>query len=344
MKSVYVSDLHDGDSVDELFLVVSKSTGATRAGAPFIKCNLSDKTGAIQAVKWDATPEEIESFSEADYIKVRGKVGSFNGQPQLRIDSFYKYIDEVDSSDFLPVTHYSTDEMLTEFRRLIDKVKNPQLRQLLACFFDDERTMHSFKEAPAAIRVHHAYLGGLLEHTLNVVKTCDLLSTIYTDVDRDILLTAASLHDIGKLQEYDWSSAFRFTDTGHFVGHVVGGAMMVKEAADSIEGFDPLLNLAMQHAILSHHGLKEYGSPKQPKSLEAMIVHFADELDADAAMYHNALADASNDNDSSLFTKKHFFLDRPLFKGMPQPDDASNKEFDSDLFSAERGIDPFADD
>jgi 3'-5' exoribonuclease len=344
MKSHYVSDLREGNKIEEVFLVTSKTIGNTRAGAHFLKMKLSDKTGTMDAVKWNATQSELSGVSEMDFIHTRGTVGDYNGQMQLTVDSFRKHTGEVDPSDFLATTCRDVDEMFAELRGIVDEVKNPRLSRLLASFFDDEQTSKLFREAPAATKVHHACIGGLLEHTLNVVKSCAALAGIYADADRDLLLTAAALHDIGKIQEYDWSIALKFTEAGHFVGHVVGGAMMVKEAADRIEGFDPLLNLALQHAILAHHGHKEFGSPKQPKSLEAMIVHVADELDADAAMYRNALADSVRDGDLGLFTKRHFFLDRPLFKGIPKSDEPAEPGFDSDLFAAETDYDPFGEE
>ncbi len=343
MKSRYISDLREGDIIEDVFLVSSKAVGNTRTGDPYMKLSLSDKSGSINAVKWGATQSEIESIAEMEYVTARGSVGSYHGQLQLRIDSIQKPSTQIDPSDFLPVSQKSGDEMFEELMSILDEVKNPQLRALLETFFEDEQITTKFKEAPAAIKVHHAYLGGLLEHTLNVVKSCALLAAVYPEVNRDILLTAAALHDIGKMEEYEWKPAFRFTDAGHFVGHVVGGAMMVKEAADRIDGFDEVLNLALQHAILSHHGHKEYGSPKLPKSLEAMIVHTADELDADAAMYRTAVEDAADDNDSSLFTKRHFFLERPLFKGLPTPNEPEEQSFEPGLFSAETEYDPFAD-
>ena len=347
MKRNYVANLHEGAKIEDVFLITSKSLGSTRTGLPFIKMRLTDRTGTLDAVKWNATQTELGAASEMDYISARGTVGEYNGQLQLTVDAFRRHTEKVDPSDFLAATSHDVGEMFAELRAILGEVKNPHLVRLLSAFFDDERISRLFREAPAATKVHHACIGGLLEHTLSVLKSSAALSSLYPDADRDLVLTAAALHDIGKIEEYDWSISIRFSEAGHFVGHLVGGAMMTKEAADHIEGFDPLLNLALQHAILSHHGKKEYGSPKQPKSLEAMIVHAADELDADAAMYRNAIADSARDGDVSLFTKRHFFLDRPLFKGIPKSDDPSESSesgFDSELFAAQTDRDPFADE
>lgn len=346
MKRHFVCDLREGAKVEEVFLVSSKSVGNTRSGQAFIKMKLSDRTGTIDAVKWNATQAELGEATENDFVTARGIIGEYNGQLQLTVDSFRKYLEKPDPADFLATTTHDIDAMYAELREILARVKNPHLTKLLASFFDDERINTLFREAPAATKIHHACIGGLLEHTLNVVKGSAGLSELYPEADREVVLVVAALHDIGKIEEYDWAISLRFTDAGHLVGHVVGGAMMLKEAADRIPGFDPLLSLVLQHAMLAHHGRKEYGSPKQPKSLEAMIVHAADELDAEAAMHRNAVLESERDGNTTLFTKRHFMLDRPLFKGLPQSDtlQASAPDFDSGLFAAETEYDPFAEE
>jgi len=336
--------MREGARVEDVFVVASKSVLHTKTGQPYVKMQLGDRTGVIDAVKWHATQSELGEVSDLDFIFVRGKVGDYNGQPQLTVESFHRYSEKVDPADFLPTTSRDVDGMANELREILTRVENPHVVRLLASFFDDERVSRLFREAPAATKVHHACIGGLLEHTLGVVRSCAALAELYPDADRDLLLTAAALHDIGKIEEYDWSVAIRFSDAGQFVGHVVGGAMMVKQAADAIEGFDPLLNLALQHAILAHHGKHEFGSPQEPKSLEAMMVHAADQLDADIAMLLGAIAESHRDGSLDLFTKRHHWLDRHLFKGIPKPDQPSEPAFDSDALAAETDYDPFAEE
>jgi len=336
--------MREGARVEDVFVVASKSVLHTKTGQPYVKMQLGDRTGVIDAVKWHATQSELGEVSDLDFIFVRGKVGDYNGQPQLTVESFHRYSEKVDPADFLPTTSRDVDGMANELREILTRVENPHVVRLLASFFDDERVSRLFREAPAATKVHHACIGGLLEHTLGVVRSCAALAELYPDADRDLLLTAAALHDIGKIEEYDWSVAIRFSDAGQFVGHVVGGAMMVKQAADAIEGFDPLLNLALQHAILAHHGKHEFGSPQEPKSLEAMIVHAADQLDADIAMLLGAIAESQRDGSDDLFTKRHHWLDRHLFKGFPKPDEPTDTAFDSDSLSAETDYDPFGEE
>jgi 3'-5' exoribonuclease len=344
VKNHFVSELREGARVEDVFVVASKSVLRTRAGQPYIKMQLGDRTGAIDAVKWHATPSELEGVSELDFVFVRGKVGEYNGQPQLTVESFYRYSETVDPADFLPTTSRDVDEMASELREILARVQNPHLVRLLASFFDDERIGGLFRQAPAATKVHHACIGGLLEHTLGVVKSCAALAELYPEADRDLLVTAAALHDIGKIEEFDWSIAIRYSDAGQLVGHVVGGAMMVREAAEHIEGFDPLVSLALQHAILAHHGQREFGSPQEPKSIEAMIVHAADQLDADIAMLLGAIAESEREGSDDLFTKRHHWLDRHLFKGFPKPGEPSELAFDSDSLAAETDYDPFAEE
>jgi len=347
LKRHFVSELREGAKVEDVFLLASKSVGNTRAGQPFLKMKLSDRSGTMDAVKWNATPTDLSCVSEMDFILARGTVGMYNGEMQMVVESFRKHTDKVDAADFLAKTKRDVGAMFAELHQILSDVKEPSLKQLLDSFFRDDSIVSRFREAPAATKLHHACIGGLIEHTLNVVRSCAALAKLYPEADSDLVLTAAALHDIGKIEEYDWTTALRFTDAGHLVGHVVGGAMMVKQAADRIEGFDPVLNLALQHAILAHHGMKEYGSPKQPKSLEAMVVHAADELDANIGMYHKAIAESEHETSLGLFTKRHFMLDRPLFKGVPKPCDTATlpeSSFDPDLISADTGYDPFAEE
>lgn len=347
MKRFYVENLREGTRVDDVFLITSKSVLNARNGSPYLRLKLADKTGAIDGFKWDATEADAAGVSEDDFVFVHGTVKLYNGGLQLTIDSCRKVDENIDPTDFIASSKHDLDEMMAELEAILAGVADPSLRQLLDVFFSGELAS-KFRECPAATRIHHAYIGGLVEHSLNVVRMCAALSELYPDVDRDLLLTAAALHDVGKIEEFDWTVSPRMSDAGHMVGHVVGGTMMVREAANGIDGFDPILNLALQHAILSHHGLKEYGSPKQPKSLEALILHCADDLDAKVAIFKQAIDDANLVPDNSLFTKRHHLLERPIFKGLPARETPETpepvEEFDSDLFSTNFDDDPFADD
>ena len=349
MKKYYVAQLAEGSRIEDVFLVASKSVASTRAGAPFLKLRLADKTGFVDAVKWEIAESEISKLNEDDYIYVSGTVRSYNGDLQVTLDSLRKHGGSVDPSDFLATSARNPEDMMRDLKMVLSSITSPHLNRLLAIFLDEEPCASRFRECPAAKSIHHAYIGGLLEHTLSVTRCCAVLAQIYPRVDKDLLLTAAALHDVGKIDEYEWSGSIRYSDTGHMIGHLVGGAMMVKEAAQRIDGFDPILSLALQHAILAHHGTHEFGSPKRPKSLEAVLLHMADDLDAQVAIIEKAIDESDASGETGLFTSKKIYpLERPIFKGLPSPalqksDESAGEYIDADLFAADLDSDPFAD-
>ena len=348
VKRFYVTDLREGAKIEDVFVVASKSLASTRSGSPFLKVGLADKTGTVDAVKWEATESETARLVEGEYVFVHGTVRVYNGELQVAIDSFQRWSEEVDPSDFIASSDRDPDEMMSELTRVLEQVTDASLKRLLDTFFEDEGFVVRFRQSPAAARVHHAYIGGLLEHTLNVVKSCAALAELYPDADKDLLLTAAALHDVGKMDELEWSRTIKYSDAGHLVGHVAGTTMLVKEAADKIEGFDAVVSLALQHAILSHHGEKQYGSPKEPMSIEAMILHRADDLDAKVGILSEAIKESDRSGDKGLFTKRHFLLDHALFKGVrgveAQETEPDEENPDTELFAADTDHDPFSDE
>lgn len=347
VKHVFVENLREGARVEEVFLLGSRTVGRTRGGSPFLKMRLVDKTGGVDAIKWDATDAEIAHAAEGEHLFVHGSVRIYNGELQVTLDSFHRAPEDINPADFLPASQRDPNEMMDEFAGQLKQVQDQRLTALLAAFFDDEEFVNRFKQAPAAKSVHHAYCGGLLEHTLGVVKNSAALADLYPEVNRDLLITAAALHDVGKTQELGWATNFHYTDSGQLVGHVVTGAMMAREAADKIDGFDSLVSLAIQHAILAHHGLQEWGSPVEPKSIEALILHYADDLDAKAEIVREAIKESDRNGEDGLFTKRHRFLERSIFKGLPEPvsePGVEQEEFDTDLFAAEVNNDPFVNE
>jgi 3'-5' exoribonuclease len=337
--------------VEDIFLVVSKSVAKARNGQPYLKVRLADKTGEVDAFKWDVADADVARFAENDYIFVRASVRTYNDKLQLLLDSVQRWGEAVDPADFIRASRRDPEEMMSELRSLLAQVTCPQLSRLLSVFFDDEDFTAKFREAPAARRVHHACVAGLLEHTLNVTRNCAALADLYPENirDRDLLITGAVLHDVGKVEEYTWSGAIKFSAAGHLVGHIVGGAMMVKEAAQQIDGFDPILSLALQHIMLAHHGTKEWGSPKRPKSIEALVLHYADHLDAEISIFTQAIEESEERGEEDLFTGKNYLLERPVFKGSRNRSEQTNevdpeKEADLDLLTVDSDHDPFADE
>lgn len=348
MKKLFVGQMRDGARIEDVFLVVSRTVASTRGGATYLRIRLADKTGEVDAVKWEATESEISRLVEDDYVLIHGSVNTYRGNLQVTVDSFQRWGEAVDPADFMRCSANDPDQMMAELLDLLGEVTQPHLRQLLDSFFGDNSFALKFKQAPAARSVHHAYVSGLLEHTLGVVKACGTLADLYPSIDKDLLITAAALHDAGKIEEFEWNGSIKYSEAGHLVGHVVGGAMMVKQVAESIEGFDPLLSLVLQHMILAHHGQHDYGSPKLPQCLEAIMLHYADDLDAKAAILKQAIDESRANGENSLFTKNHHMLNRAIFKGIPremgQAEESSEREeINLDLFAVDSDYDPFAD-
>ena len=337
MKSHYVSDLRPGIRVDDVFLICSKSLAEARNGSSYIRLKLGDRTGTVDAFKWDASEKIYAELPDDDFVQVLGTVKAHDGKLQIVVDSFHPCTDKVDLSDFLPSSERDAREMLEEMRRIIESVRHSHLRALIDHFMDDEKFLSRFSTAPAAQKIHHACLGGLLEHSLSVAKMCDMVSSHYRGINRDLLITGALLHDIGKVEEFCWDGAIRYSNSGHFIGHVVGGTMMVEKAAESIPGFDPLLKLLITHVILAHHGQRDFGSPKRPKCVEALILHYLEDMDAKVNAFQQAIAGGLHEDEAEFWTERHWLFDRPLFKGLPRPAaETSNDALDP---SDELGVD-----
>lgn len=344
MKNYYVSNLQDGARIDDIFLIHSKSLAYTQDGSPFVRMKLGDRTGTIDAIKWDASEAACDGISNDEFIRVRGIVTTYNGRLQIKIDTFRPYKDKVDPTDFLPRSEKDIDEMLLEFNKMLDSVEHPHLKALLDYFFKDQEFLSRFSTAPAAQKIHHAYIGGLLEHSLSVAKLCEFGAAHFPGIDRGLLIAGAALHDIGKVEEFCWDKSIKYSDDGHLIGHVVIGAQMVKEAAEKIDGFQPLLKSMMVHIMLSHHGEKDWGAAKRPKSIEAIVLHILEDLDAKVNTFHQAVGKDTSGNGSDLFTERNWVFDRPLFKGFP-PDVLNPNESPMSLDDLlEPDYNPFNDD
>lgn len=251
----------------------------------FMTATLADRTGEIDAVVWENAEEMYGLIREGGVAMVKGTVRDYRGEGlQVHIGEARPVRDEeIDPADFVPEYEGDMDLLKREFAEMAASVNNPHLAVLLAAFMADEGWVRAFTTAPAAVSVHHAYIGGLLHHSVNVAKLCDLAASLYPQVDRDLLVTGAILHDVGKIEEYGIGAGIIITDVGKLVGHIVLGEHMVAERIRSIPGFPYDLELKLRHMILSHHGEHEYGSPKLPSTVEAVILHQADDMDAKAA-------------------------------------------------------------
>jgi 3'-5' exoribonuclease len=286
----YIETLREGERINEVYLCKYKQAALTQAGKPYDNVILQDKTGTIDAKIWDPGSVGIDEFEALDYVAITGDITCFKGNLQLSIKRARKVAEgEYDPKDYLPMTDKDVDEMYTELMGFIQSVKNPYLSQLLHKFFDNAEFAKRFKFHSAAKSVHHGYVGGLLEHTLSVTRNCDYFSKNYPFLNRDLLMSAAIFHDIGKLKELSTFPANDYTDAGQLLGHIMIGAEWVGEGIRSIEGFPQTLANELKHCILAHHGELEYGSPKKPALMEALALSFADNLDAKMETMKEAL-------------------------------------------------------
>ena len=278
----YIKDLNDGDRVADIYMVKQRTAAVTKNGKNYLSVILQDKTGVIDAKVWDPSSPGIAEFDALDYVDVIGDVSIFNGSLQLSIKRIRVCREgEYNPADFLPTTEKNIDEMYEEVKGLINRTNNEYLKKLLESFFiQDESFIKAFKFSSAAKSVHHGFVGGLLEHTLSVAKLCEYYAKHYPKLKRDLLVTAALLHDIGKVRELDAFPINDYSDEGNLLGHIVMGSEMVGVKAADVPGFPPVLLAELKHCILAHHGELEYGSPKKPALIEAMALNFADNLDA----------------------------------------------------------------
>lgn len=277
----YIHTLRDGEMVSEVYLCKNKVVAKTKAGKSYYSMQLQDKTGIIDAKVWELS-NAIAHFDPMDYIRVDAQVTSFNGALQLNVKRV-RVADEgeFDPADYMPCSTKSIDGMYSDLLSIIDSIRQPHLKKLLQSFFvEDAAFITKFKNHSAAKSIHHGFIGGLLEHTLSVAKLCDYIATNYAAINRDLLITAAIFHDIGKVEELSGFPENDYTDEGQLVGHIVMGTIMISEKIKDISGFDKTLANELKHCILSHHGELEFGSPKKPALIEALALAHADNLDA----------------------------------------------------------------
>lgn len=281
-KSTFIEEMQEGDRVDEQFLVKSARLSETRAGKPYLILTVMDRSGELSGPIWDNAEHFQEICQPGQFIHVKGAVQSYREKLQLKVDEVVKVAkDEVDLADFLQATLHDRSEMAAELQVLARSIQNPYLKKLLNHFFKKGEVWQRFQEAPAAKGIHHAYIGGLLEHSLSMAKVADMLADHYTGVDRSLLVAGALLHDLGKIEElYMENGLIDYTDRGRLKGHLVIGSEMVGKVAAQIRDFPEELLERLQHLILSHHGRQEYGSPAVPMTVEAFLLNYIDELDS----------------------------------------------------------------
>jgi 3'-5' exoribonuclease len=281
MKSPYVSELEPNQTITGTFLVHHKDIRQKKSGEPYLSLTLADRTGELDAKMWDNAAEVLDTFDRDDFVRVKGLLQVFQNRPQLTVHKLLIVADsEVDFADYFPASKRDRDEMFLELRGWIASIVNPHLRALLESIFADEAVALAFRTAPAAKSVHHAWLGGLIEHVLSLCHLAKFAAAHYTDVDADLLLSGVILHDIGKIRELTYHRGFGYSTEGQLLGHIMIGARMVEDKLRGLPDFPAPLSNLLLHMILSHHGELEFGSPKVPLFAEAVLLHHLDNLDS----------------------------------------------------------------
>ncbi len=326
MGKILVSELEANKEYETVLLVGSKTLAHTRAGKPYLTLRLVDSSGTITGRIWEDALNKNKMFNEQDVIRVRARCEEYQGNLQLNILSLERLEKgEINPEDFLPRCPKNIDDLWMRLKEIAQSVNNRYLLELLHLFFEDQELVTRFRNAPAAKALHHAYLGGLLEHTLSVCELLLKVSSHYPELDRDLLVTAGVFHDIGKVEEFTYDLAIEYSEVGRLVGHVVLGVNIVEKKIRQIRGFPEELAVLLKHMIISHHGHLEFGSAKRPKTREAFVLYYVDDLDAKMDAL-NKLIEAEKDSPSP-WTPYSRSLERFIFKGWPENEnDGENKE------------------
>lgn len=318
MSRLYVNQLTHGDSVDEPFLVTDKQLRVNRQGGLYLGIELRDKTGCVQGRLWNATEEQARRFEVGDFLHVKGKTQLFQGSLQIIISQFEPLDPRGQATEeFMPQPKEGSDRLLARLREILTRMTNPYTRGLIECFLIDDVFLKKFLMAPAGVKNHHAYHGGLIEHVVAVLNLADRVADLYPEVDRDLLLAGVFLHDVAKVDELSFDRGFGYSDEGQLVGHLVMGVEMLSQKAAECaklmdEPFPVELLLRLKHMIVSHHGTHEFGSPKLPMTLEAVVLHYLDNLDA---KIHSFCREIKDDPSESSWTPFQQTLGRRLYKG-----------------------------
>jgi 3'-5' exoribonuclease len=303
MKSPFIKDLEADQIITGFFLVHEKEIRNSNNGKPYLRMELGDRSGTVEARMWDQFDGMAKSIARDDFVKVQARVEIYRNRVQLSLQQFrLARPEEIDLADFLPHTKYDVEELYKKLLCHAESMRNPWLKQLAMKILTNPRIEGRYKRAPAAKVMHHAYLGGLLEHVVGLCGLAKQIAAHYPEVDVDLLLTAAILHDVGKLDELCYERAIGYSTEGQLLGHIVMEVETVAKAMDEIEGFPEKLKTVVQHLLISHHGEYEFGSPKLPMIREALVFHYMDDMDSKLAAVRAALAVDSGEEEWSAYS------------------------------------------
>lgn len=313
LKKIFVNAIRAGQGVDDTFVARDKQIAFKKDGDPYLTLSLVDRTGDIKAVAWDNVEALNKAIAAGDYVRIKGSAAEYRGTVQLVVQHATRLdAAEIDARDFLPTTERDVNQMLTRLIQISQTVKNNHLSRLLAAFFEDKAFVDCFKSAPAAKKMHHAYSGGLLEHTLSMAMLIQAIADHYKGIDKDLLLTGGILHDIGKVQEFSYETHIDYSDAGRLLNHIVIGVEMIDRKIATIRDFPEETALVLKHMIVSHHGTRDFGSPEPPKTLEAIILNYLDELDAKVMAVRTFM---EAEDPEATWTSYHRVLERFFYKG-----------------------------
>ena len=314
MKTRFIKQLQAGDSFADQLVLAEKTMAYRKDGNNYLNLVLSDRTGSMKAVVWDNVDQIASQTESGQVVIVKGRVGNYRGNLQMVVKEMSTAsTSEINPADFLPVSERNLDQMFERLKKLSESLQNEYLRDLFGAFWSDQEFVSQFKQAPAAKKMHHAYIGGLLEHTLSMAVLADKISEHYSGIDRDLLISGVLLHDIGKLREFTYDVAIDYSDEGRLVNHIVIGIQMIEDKIKTISAFPAQTAMLLKHMIISHHGSRELGSPEPPKTIEAVMLNCIDEMDSRVQAIREFMA---KEDPGEMWTSYHRLLGRHFYRGM----------------------------
>ena len=320
MTKRFVSELVAGSAIDEVFLLAQRAMAHKKDGNPFLNVTLSDRTGQVKGVVWDQVERIAAAVAEGDFVHVRAQVGEYRGSLQVVVKDMARVPeDQVDAGDFLATTTRDVAKMFDRLKEMTARMQTPHLKALFEAFWSDDAFVAAYVRAPAAKLMHHAYIGGLLEHTLSMAILSEAIAAHYSGVDRDMLMAGVILHDVGKTRELEYTRRIDYTDEGRLLSHIIIGLSMLDEKLKQVPAFPDVQAQLLKHMIVSHHGERAFGSPEPPKTIEAVLLNYIDEMDSRVNSIREYVA---KDPSDGSWTPYHRLLERHFYKG-PSENDSS---------------------
>ena len=304
MGRQYINQFSEGESINQVFVANGKQLRPNRQGNLYLQLTLSDKSGSVNAMQWNANQSVYDSFENGDYVVIKGTTQLFNGNLQIIVQQLKKADESrVDEADFVTLTNENIGQLIVQLRQFVDSISHPQLQSLCQQYLDSKDIMEKFSQAPAGVKNHHAYQGGLIHHVVSLMELAESVVQHYPEVDRDLVLAGVLLHDLSKTDELAYERSLEYTDEGQLVGHLVMGVELLGKQIDQWEAnqgttFPNDIAIQLKHMIVSHHGQYDFGSPKLPMTLEALVLHMIDNLDAKVHQFSHAMDSEANPGDN----------------------------------------------